>query len=86
LYLQAVNNATQHVFIENQYFRWVPLAERIKAVAVQQQKWGRDSGKHGMVYLFVITNSTDAAVGTGTLTTYRMLDALGQAKSMPGVG
>ncbi|MFV3015694.1 phospholipase D-like domain-containing protein, partial [Pseudomonas sp. KHB2.9] len=33
LYLQAVNNATQFIYIENQYFRWPPLAELINAVA-----------------------------------------------------
>jgi len=85
MYLQAVNNATKCIFIENQYFRWVPLAEKIKAAAAQQVKWGRDSGKHGPIHLFVITNSSDEAVGAGTVNTYRMLDALGQAKGIPTV-
>ncbi|ASL48840.1 Cardiolipin synthase (plasmid) [Burkholderia sp. AD24] len=85
LYLQAVNNATQHIFIQNQYFRWVPLADKIKDVAKKHVAWGRDTGKHGPIYLFVITNSSDDAVATGTVNTYRMLDALGQAKSIPGV-
>src|SRR5207253_4774860 len=35
MYLQAANNATKYVFIQNQYFRWVPLADQIKE-AVQQ--------------------------------------------------
>ncbi len=30
LYMKAVNNATQFIYIENQYFRWPPLAEAIK--------------------------------------------------------
>ena len=30
IYLKAVNNATQFIYIENQYFRWPPLAEAIK--------------------------------------------------------
>jgi phosphatidylserine/phosphatidylglycerophosphate/cardiolipin synthase-like enzyme len=85
LYLQSINNATQHIFIQNQYFRWVPLADKVKDVAKNHVAGGRDSGKHGPIYLFVITNSSDDAVGAGTVNTYRMLDALGQARSIPGV-
>ncbi|WP_414441098.1 phospholipase D-like domain-containing protein [Burkholderia sp. 22PA0106] len=85
LYLQAVNNATQFIYIENQYFRWAPLAEKIKAVAQQHVLAGRDPGKHGPLYLFVVTNSTDDAVGMGTGTTYDMLDSLGRADTMPNV-
>ena len=85
LYLQAANNATQYIFIQNQYFRWVPLADKIKDVAARHVSGGRDTGTHGPLYLFVITNASDEAVGTGTVNTYRMLDALGQAKGIPGV-
>ncbi|WP_186231040.1 phospholipase D-like domain-containing protein [Burkholderia gladioli] len=85
MYLQAVNNATRHVFIQNQYFRWVPLAEQLKHTALAQTKGGRDPGYHGPIHLFVITNSDDAAVANGTFNTYRMLNALGQTNSMPGV-
>ena len=46
LYLNAVNNATQFVYIENQYFRWPPLAEAIKATAEVQTGAGRDPGVH----------------------------------------
>ncbi|QDQ83658.1 phospholipase D-like domain-containing protein [Paraburkholderia megapolitana] len=85
LYLRAANNVAQHIFIQNQYFRWVPLADAIKATAKKQYGDGRDAGKHGPIYLFVITNSSDAAIAFGTVNTYRMLDALGQAKDIPGV-
>lgn len=85
LYLQAVNNATQFVYIENQYFRWGPLAEKIKAAAQRQVAGGRDPGKHGPLHLFVVTNSTDDAVGVGTGTTYDMLNSLGRADTMPNV-
>ncbi|WP_175847704.1 phospholipase D-like domain-containing protein [Burkholderia arboris] len=85
LYLQAVNNATQHVFIQNQYFRWPPLANAIKAVAAKHVSWGRNVTKDGPLYLFAITNSGEEAVGTGTVNTYRMLNALGKAQSIPGV-
>lgn len=85
LYLRAANNATQHIFIQNQYFRWVPLADKIKDAAKKHVAGGRDAGKHGLLYLFVITNSSDAAIAFGTVNTYRMLDALGQAKDIPGV-
>lgn len=84
-YLQAVNNAAQYIHIENQFFRWTPLADRIKAAAAKQTAAGRKPEEHGNLYLFVITNSTDAGVGAGTVSTYRMLDSLGKADKIPGV-
>lgn len=84
-YLQAVANATQFIAIENQYFRWPPLAERIKASAAKMAQWGRTPEEHGSLYLFVITNSSDTGMGVGTVNTYRMLDALGRADRVPEV-
>jgi phosphatidylserine/phosphatidylglycerophosphate/cardiolipin synthase-like enzyme len=85
LYLQALNNATQYVFVQNQYFRWDEFADTIKQVANKQHAAGRDGGAHGQIYLFVITNSTDAAVSNGTYSMYQMLDSLGYSDRMPGV-
>lgn len=85
LYLQAVNNATQFIYIENQYFRWPPLAELIKAVAAGQTKAGRDPGIHGNLHLFVITNATDSGIGAGTVNTQRMLESLGHGHTMPAI-
>lgn len=85
LYLQAARNATKFIYIENQYFRWEPLAEQIKAAAAKQYAWGRDQGKDGSVYLFVVTNSSDDGMGVGTDSTYKMLDSLGQAHLMSGI-
>lgn len=84
-YLQAANNATQYIYIENQYFRWPPFAEKIKEAASRQTGAGRKPEEHGNLYLFVITNSTDTGVGAGTVNTYRMLDALGKSNQIPGV-
>ncbi|WP_325918423.1 phospholipase D-like domain-containing protein [Pseudomonas frederiksbergensis] len=85
LYMQAVNNATQFIYIENQYFRWPPLAEFIKSVAATQTQGGRDPGLHGALHLFVITNATDDGIGAGTVNTQRMLESLGRANTIPGV-
>jgi phosphatidylserine/phosphatidylglycerophosphate/cardiolipin synthase-like enzyme len=85
LYLKAVNNATQFIYIENQYFRWPPLAELIKKVAQGQTEWGRDPGVHGALHLFVITNATDDGMGAGTVNTQRMLESLGRADTIPNV-
>jgi phosphatidylserine/phosphatidylglycerophosphate/cardiolipin synthase-like enzyme len=85
MYLQAVNNATQFIYIENQYFRWPELAEKIKQAAAVQFGAGRDPGKHGSIYLFVVTNSNDEGIGPGTVNTYHMLDALGKADRMPAI-
>lgn len=79
MYLQAVNNATKFIYIENQYFRWPELAEKIKSAAAAQVTAGRDSGKHGSICLFVVTNSNDEGIGPGTVNTYNMLNALGKA-------
>ncbi|WP_433770623.1 phospholipase D-like domain-containing protein [Pseudomonas putida] len=85
LYLQAANNATQFIYIENQYFRWPPLAELIKTVAAGQTKAGRDPGIHGNLHLFVITNATDGGIGAGTVNTQRMLESLGRGETMPAI-
>ena len=85
LYLQAINNTANFVYIENQYFRFPPVAEKIKAAAKAQLVAGRDPGKHGPLYLFVVTNSSDEGVGAGTVSTYRMLESLGRADTIPGV-
>ena len=85
LYLKAVNNATQFIYIENQYFRWPPLAEAIKKAAQVQVTAGRTPEKDGSLYVFVVTNVTDEAIGAGTLNTQRMLDSLGRSDTISGV-
>jgi phosphatidylserine/phosphatidylglycerophosphate/cardiolipin synthase-like enzyme len=85
VYLNAVNNATQFIYIENQYFRWPPLAEVIKKAAADQTGGGRDPGLHGALHVFVITNATDDGMGAGTVNTQRMLESLGRANTIPGV-
>jgi phosphatidylserine/phosphatidylglycerophosphate/cardiolipin synthase-like enzyme len=85
LYLQAVNNATQFIYIENQYFRWPPLAELINANAAKFTQAGRDPGLHGALHLFVVTNANDDGMGAGTVNTQRMLESLGRADTMPEV-
>ena len=85
LYLQAVNNSTQFIYIENQYFRWPPLAEVIKKAAHVQIDKGRTPEKDGSLHLFVITNVTEGGIGAGTVNTQRMLESLGRANTIPGV-
>ncbi|WP_297207347.1 phospholipase D-like domain-containing protein [uncultured Pluralibacter sp.] len=85
LYLQAINNATQFIYIENQYFRWPPLAEAITQVAKRQISGGRRPEIHGPLHLFVTTNVTDEGIGAGTVNTQRMLDVLGRADTIPEI-
>lgn len=85
LYLKTINNATQFIYIENQYFRWPPLAEAIKNTISVQIKAGRDPEKDGSLHLFVITNVTDEGIGAGTVNTQRMLESLGRADTIPNV-
>lgn len=83
MYLQAVSNATQLIYIENQYFRWPVLADRIKQHAKAMAGGGRRPEQHGSLYLFVITNTSDDGMGAGANNTQRMLEGLGHAGGMP---
>jgi phosphatidylserine/phosphatidylglycerophosphate/cardiolipin synthase-like enzyme len=85
VYLKAVNNTTRFIYIENQYFRWPPLAEKIKSVVQNLLKGGRDLERDGPLYLFVVTNSSSEAMGDGSVNTFRMLKQLGRPELMPGV-
>ncbi|MBS7418506.1 phospholipase [Pseudomonas syringae] len=84
-YMVAANNVTQFIYIENQYFRWPPLAELIKKSAVTQTSKGRDPALHGSIYMFVITNDTKEAMGLGTVKTQEMLASLGRAETIPAI-
>ncbi len=84
-YLQATANASQYIHIENQYFRWPPLADTIKTSAARMTQWGRSPESNGSLYLFVISNTSDTGMGVGTVNTYRMLDSLGRADRIPEV-
>lgn len=83
MYLQAVSNATQLIYIENQYFRWPILAERIKQHAKAMSQGGRRPEQHGSLYLFVITNTSEEGMGAGANNTQRMLEGLGHGGDMP---
>jgi len=83
LYLNAVNNATQFIYIENQYFRWPPLADAIKNAISAQIDCGRNPDRSGYLHLFVVTNVTDEGIGKGTVNTQRMLESLGRADTIP---
>ncbi|MDN7627934.1 phospholipase D-like domain-containing protein [Burkholderia cenocepacia] len=85
MYKQTTDNATRYIYIENQYFRWPPLVDHIKAAINKQTSGGRDVGKHGPLYLFVVTNSSDDALDHGQVSTYRMMESLGHADTMPNV-
>lgn len=49
LYLQAVNNTTNFVYIENQYFRYMPVADKLRKNVNAQIAGGRNPAKHGEV-------------------------------------
>ncbi|MBR7972281.1 phosphatidylserine/phosphatidylglycerophosphate/cardiolipin synthase family protein [Burkholderia vietnamiensis] len=85
MYKQATDNACRYIYIENQYFRWPPLVDHIKTAITRQTAGGRDIGKHGPLYLFVVTNSSSDALDNGQVSTYRMMESLGHADTMPNV-
>jgi phosphatidylserine/phosphatidylglycerophosphate/cardiolipin synthase-like enzyme len=83
LYLQAVNNATKFIYVENQYFRWPALAEKIKSAVQAQICDGRNPAKP--VHLFVVTNANKDGIGQGPGTTYDMLNSLGRPDTIPTI-
>ncbi|MFM0591731.1 MULTISPECIES: phospholipase D-like domain-containing protein [Paraburkholderia] len=85
MYQQTTNNASSFIYIENQYFRWPPLVDNIKAAVNRQLQWGRNTGKDGSLYLFVVTNSSEDGLDKGQVSTYRMMESLGRADTMPNV-
>ncbi|WP_455229707.1 phospholipase D-like domain-containing protein [Geopseudomonas aromaticivorans] len=77
IYEKALGNVHQYAYIENQYFRYPPLAERLKSTAAQRKAAGACNDLH----LFVVTNTPDNKNFSSK--TYEMLDSLGQAELMP---
>jgi len=81
MYFQAVNNTTNFIYIENQYFRFPPLVDRLKKLIKAYQECERNDP----LYLFVVTNANEAGIGPGTYHTFRMLAALGRADTIKGI-
>ncbi|PMY41526.1 phospholipase [Pseudomonas sp. GW456-L14] len=77
VYEKALGNVHQYAYIENQYFRYKPLAERLKKVAADYVAAGKQQDLH----LFVVTNNPES--GHFSSSTYEMLDTLGQGELMP---
>ncbi|AZC40798.1 MULTISPECIES: phospholipase D-like domain-containing protein [Pseudomonas] len=77
VYEKALGNVHQYAYIENQYFRYKPLAERLKKVAADYVAAGKQQDLH----LFVVTNNPES--GHYSSSTYEMLDTLGQGELMP---
>lgn len=81
-YYRLSELSTSYLYIENQYFRWPPLAERLA-------KWGQkmaEQGREDRLCVFVVTNTSKEGLGSGRINTDRMLDILGRRDVMPGVG
>lgn len=77
-YKLALSNARNYVYFENQYFRNTELAMQLRTMRrkLKAGGWTRD------FYVFVVTNVPE---DSGRLTTYEMLNALGQSDHMPKV-
>ncbi|UPK81034.1 phospholipase D-like domain-containing protein [Proteus vulgaris] len=73
VYNNAVALARNYIYMENQYFRYPPLAKKLKK-AVEKR---RTAGCKDTLYLFVVTNTTALKeMEVGSFNTYRMLDEL----------
>lgn len=75
-YENALNNVTDYVYSENQYFRYKPFADQLIELAAKRKAKGAKD-----LYWFVVTNKPNSD-GEGT-NTYQMLKALGQGERLP---
>ncbi|MCH4243024.1 phospholipase D-like domain-containing protein [Acinetobacter gerneri] len=82
LYLQNIKKTTSYIYTENQYFRWPPLVEEFKKHWQNMKKSGQ---RVEPIHWFIVTNSSDAGLGDGTVNTDRMFAALGRRDVMPEV-
>ena len=82
-YLHALNNASECIYVENQYFRWPPFADKVREAAARIVAKGADPRQWDALYLFVVTNSSEEGMGLGALSTTQMLESLGRADAMP---
>ncbi|MFZ1874276.1 MAG: phosphatidylserine/phosphatidylglycerophosphate/cardiolipin synthase family protein [Chania sp.] len=79
-YMEGVKRARSYIYIENQYFRFVELAEQIKDTV----KGWQECGWTGSLYLFVVTNSSsDPDIVSGGKRTFDMVNALGRPDALP---
>ena len=83
MYLQNVENATEYIYFENQYFRWQKMADTLLAHAARLTAAGREPPKYGSLFIFVVTNSSEEGMGAGAQNTLKMLNKLGRADTMP---
>ena len=80
VYLKNIQQTTSYIYTENQYFRWPVLAEEFLSHLKNMRK-----GRPGPIHWFVVTNSSDSGIGSGTFTTNNMLKLLGRQDVMPNV-
>lgn len=80
VYLKNIQQTTSYIYTENQYFRWPVLAEEFLSHWKNMRK-----GRPGPIHWFVVTNSSDSGIGSGTFTTNNMLKLLGRQDVMLNV-
>ena len=79
IYQRALQNAFDHIYTENQYFRYSTFAEKVKEIAKKHQ----DEGAISDLYWFVVTNKPNSPGEAGN--TYNMLRTLGQQERLPKI-
>lgn len=82
VYMRAAGNARKYIYVENQYFRYPPWADELKATRRKLLAGGRNEAEHGVCHVFVVTNVPD---GSGRMRTAEMMQSLGRQDRMPAV-
>ncbi|WP_415906622.1 phospholipase D-like domain-containing protein [Neptuniibacter sp. QD72_48] len=75
-YENSLNNVTDYVYSENQYFRYKPFADQLIELAAKRKAKGAKD-----LYWFVVTNKPNSD-GEG-VNTYKMFKALGHHERLP---
>lgn len=83
MYLKNITQTTSYIYTENQYFRFPPLVNAFLQHWNNMKEKGRTPSKP--IHWFVVTNSSDAGIGSGTYTTNHMFKLLGRQDVMPNV-
>lgn len=82
VYQKAIGNACNYIYMENQYFRYEPLIQKVVDRAIQNKEAQKQySQTLNPMYLFVLTNTPNDAKMSDT--TYDSLKVLNQEQLMP---
>lgn len=83
MYLKNITQVTSYIYTENQYVRYPPL---VKAFIAHWEKLRQHREDSQPIHWFIVTNSSDEGVESGSHNADIMFKLLGRQDVMPNVG